>query len=104
MNDFPEEILLLRQRLSDAEKYLKIDELKDQKLSLEKESANPELWNDQDKGRQVQTDLSRVVEDLERYSTLKTRIEDAETLIEMAAEEKDQSLDDEIERLISETW
>ena len=103
MNDFPEEILLLRQRLSDAEKYLKIDELKDQKLSLEKESANPELWNDQDKGRQVQTDLSRVVEDLERYSTLKTRIEDAETLIEMAAEEKDQSLDDEIERLISET-
>ena len=103
MNDFPEEILLLRQRLSDAEKYLKIDELKDQKLSLEKESANPELWNDQDKGRQVQTDLSRVVEDLERYSTLKTRIEDAETLIEMAAEEKDQSLDDEIGRLISET-
>ena len=103
MNDFSEEILLLRQRLDEAEKYLKIDELKDQKLSLEQESADPELWNDQDKGRQVQTDLARVVEDLERYSNLETRIEDAETLIEMAAEEKDQSLDNEIERLISQT-
>ena len=103
MNDFPEEISTLRQRLSEAEKYLRIDELKNQKISLEEESANPDLWNDQDKGRQVQTDLSRVVEDLERYSVLQSRIEDAETLIEMAVEEKDQSLDEEIERLISET-
>ena len=103
MNDFPEEISTLRQRLSEAEKYLRIDELKNQKISLEEESADPDLWNDQDKGRQVQTDLSRVVEDLERYSVLQSRIEDAETLIEMAVEEKDQSLDEEIERLISET-
>ncbi|CAI8397490.1 MAG: Peptide chain release factor 2 [Acidimicrobiaceae bacterium] len=103
MNDFPEEISILRQRLSEAEKYLKIDERKDQKLSLEEESSDPNLWNDQDKGRQVQTDLSRVVEDLERYSALERRIEDAETLIEMAAEEKDKSLDEEIQRLISET-
>ena len=103
MNDFSEEISLLRQRLGEAEKYLKIDELKDQKLSLEQESADPDLWNDQDKGRQVQTDLARVLEDLERYSALERRIEDAETLIEMAAEEKDKSLDEEIQRLISET-
>ncbi len=103
MNDFPEDISTLRQRLSEAEKYLRIDELKNQKISLEEESADPDLWNDQDKGRQVQTDLSRVVEDLERYSVLQSRIEDAETLIEMAVEEKDQSLDEEIERLISET-
>ena len=45
MNDFSEEISLLRQRLGEAEKYLKIDELRDQKLSLEQESADPELWN-----------------------------------------------------------
>ena len=56
---------------------------------MEEESADPDLWNDQDKGRQVQTDLSRVVEDLERYSVLQSRIEDAETLIEMAVEEKE---------------
>ena len=65
MNDFSEEILLLRQRLNEAEKYLKIDELKAQKVLLEEELADPQLWNDQDKGRQVQTDLSRVLEDLE---------------------------------------
>ena len=63
MNDFPEEISILRQRLSEAEKYLKIDERKDQKLSLEEESSDPNLRNDQDKGRQVQTDLARVVAD-----------------------------------------
>ena len=33
MNDFPEEISPLRQRLSEAEKYLRIDELKNQKNS-----------------------------------------------------------------------
>ena len=44
-----------------------------------------------------------MLEDLERYSALERRIEDAETLIEMAAEEKDKSLDEEIQRLISET-
>ena len=37
MNDFSEEILLLRQRLNEAEKYLKIDELKAQKVLLEEE-------------------------------------------------------------------
>ena len=31
ITDFPEEISILRQRLSEAEKYLKIDERKDQK-------------------------------------------------------------------------
>ena len=40
MNDFSEEILLLRQRLDEAEKYLKIDELKDQKLSQEAAKTN----------------------------------------------------------------
>ena len=101
MNDFSQEILLLRQRLNEAEKYLKINELKDQKVILEEELAKPELWNDQDKGRQVQIDLSRVVEDLERYVALEEQIEEAETLIEMAAEEKDESLNEEIERLIA---
>ena len=101
MNDFSQEILLLRQRLNEAEKYLKINELKDQKVILEEELAKPELWNDQDKGRQVQIDLSRVVEDLERYVALEEQIEEAETWIEMAAEEKDESLNEEIERLIA---
>ena len=32
MNDFSQEILLLRQRLNEAEKDLKIYELKDQKV------------------------------------------------------------------------
>ena len=72
-----------------------------QKVILEEELAKPELCNDQDKGRQVQIDLSRVVEDLERYVALEEQIEEAETLIEMAAEEKDESLNEEIERLIA---
>jgi peptide chain release factor 2 len=58
--------------------------------------ADPDLWNDQDRGRRVQKDLASVIADLDLHDGLTGDIEDAETLVEMAAEEADDSLEGEI--------
>ena len=65
-------------------------------MALEVEMADPELWNDQDRGRRVQKDLAAVIEDLDLYAALTEGIEDAETLVEMAVEAGDDSLEPEI--------
>ena len=96
MQDFTTELVSLRARLDEAFGYLRISEQLERRAALEAEMADPELWNDQDRGRRVQKDLSGVVEDLEFHSDLTQRLEDAETLAEMAAEEGDESLDSEI--------
>ena len=96
MQDFTAELATLRIRLNEAFNYLRISEQLERRVALEIEMADPELWNDQDRGRRVQKDLSGVVEDLEFHSDLTQRLEDADTLAEMAAEEGDESLDGEI--------
>ena len=96
MQDFTPEIAELRRRLDEAAVYLRITDLVGQRTALEGEMADPDLWNDQDRGRRVQQDLSRVVEDLGLHEDLTTRIEDTETLAELAVEEDDESYEAEI--------
>ncbi|MEC9424988.1 MAG: peptide chain release factor 2 [Actinomycetota bacterium] len=96
MQDFAPDLAALRVRLDEATGYLRIDEQQQRRDALEAEMADPELWNDQDRGRRVQKDLAAVVEDLELHSELAGRLEDAETLVEMATEEGDDSLEEEI--------
>ena len=87
MRDFSPDLLEFRQRLEQAGGYLGIERLTARRVELEEEAAAPDLWSDQDRGRRVQMELSRVVEDLNRYSDLVVRMEDAETLVELAVEE-----------------
>ena len=96
MQDFTPELATLRNRLEEASGYLRIAEQKDRRTALEVEMADPELWNDQDRGRRVQKDLAAVIEDLDLYAALTEGIEDAETLVEMAVEAGDASLEPEI--------
>ena len=96
MQDFTPELATLRNRLDEATGYLRIAEQEERRTALEVEMADPELWNDQDRGRRVQKDLAAVIEDLNLHADLKEGIEDAETLVEMAVEAGDDSLAPEI--------
>ena len=102
MQDFTTELSALRSRLDEAATYLRITEQQQRRTGLEAEMADPELWNDQDRGRRVQKDLARVVEDLDLHSSLITRLEDAETLAELASEEEDESLEGEITEAVGD--
>ena len=101
MRDFAPDLVALRQRLDQASGYLRIEELRTRRTELEEEMADPDLWNDQDRGRRVQVDLSRVIEDLDHHAGLVARLEDVETLAELAVEEGEESLESEITEVVA---
>ncbi|MEE3352616.1 MAG: peptide chain release factor 2 [Actinomycetota bacterium] len=100
MQDFTPELTALRNRLEESTGYLRIAEQKERRTALEVEMADPELWNDQDRGRRVQKDLAAVIEDLDLHADLLEGIEEAETLVEMAVEAGDDSLEPEIREVV----
>ena len=96
MQDFTDALGALRRRLDEAEGYLGIAELNARQPQLEAEMSRPDLWDDADAARRVQTELTEVNDDLELFASLGADLEDAETLVELADEENDDSLEDEI--------
>ena len=101
MQDFTDTLSALRTRLTEAAGYLRIDEQRARQPQLEAEASRPDLWDDADAARKVQTELSAVNDDIELYDRLTSTFEDAETLHEMAREEADESLVSEIEQTVS---
>ncbi len=102
MKDFGDDLTLLRKRLTEAEQYLRIPELRARRPQLETEASRPDLWDDQDNARRVTGDLAEVAGDIDLYEALAARIEDAETLAELAREEGDESQVPEVEQMIAE--
>ena len=68
--------------------------------TLETEIARPDLWDDQDNARAVSTEYGRVGDDVKALDDLAARLEDAETLYEMAVEENDESQTPDLERQV----
>ena len=92
MRDVSDDISALRRRHDEAATYLKVDELRARRPQLETEASRPDLWDDPDRARTVTGELSSVTDDLDRYDALGSRIDDAETLAELAREEHDDQL------------
>jgi peptide chain release factor 2 len=101
MRDVSDEISTLRRRHAEAAAYLRIDELRHRRPQLETEASRPDLWDDADRARQVTGELSSVTDDLDAYDALGGRIDDVETLAELADEEHDDSLAPEIEEALA---
>jgi len=101
MRDFSDDLAGLRKRLDEALVYLRIDELRRNRPQLETEASRPDLWDDPDLARKVNGELAAMSEDLELFEALTARIDDAETLYELAREESDESLEAEIAELIA---
>src|SRR5690554_5501246 len=101
MRDFSDDLRELRRRLDEAHGYLRIDDLRARLPQLETEAGRPDLWDDQERAKQVNSELAAVNDDLAAYDGLAQRIEDAETLVEMAREEGDDSLEPEVEDAVA---
>ncbi len=96
MQDFSDALSALKRRCNEAHGYLSVDELRARQPQLETEMGRPDLWDDVDAARIVQTELSALTDDLKQFDTLQSDISDVETLYEMAREESDESLEPEI--------
>ena len=101
MAELIERLKDLRTELDEAEHYLRIAELRARLPQLETEMGRPDLWDDADRARKVQTEFTAARDDLDLHRTLAAGIEDAETLVELAREEGDESLEVEAQELIN---
>jgi peptide chain release factor 2 len=101
MRDFSEQLKGLRERVDDAEGYLRVDELRSRRPQLEAEAARPDLWDDPGRARQVTAELSNLTDDVERYEQLAARLDDAEILHELARDEGDETSLDEVEQMLT---
>ena len=73
--------------LTTVERVIDVDGLRGRIEMLEKEAADPKLWDDQANAQKVTSDLSHAQADLRRLEGLRSRLADLPVLYEMAAEE-----------------
>lgn len=97
MRDFSDDLSDLRRRIDEARVYLRIEELQLARPQLETEASRPDLWDDPDLARKVNSELSACTEDIELYEQLCARLDDAETLHELGREEGDESVEEEVQ-------
>lgn len=79
----------LRKRLEDAREFLDLEAKGKELDELRLLAGSPDLWNDQEKAREVSQKLSRYESLFEVVDRLGSTIEDAEVLLELAAEAGD---------------
>ena len=96
MKDFSDALGALRTRVDEARVYLRIDELRADRPQLEIEASRPDLWDDPERAKKVNAELSACTEDIDLFEALSSRIDDAETLFELGREEGDDSVEPEI--------
>lgn len=90
--DFSAEIDSLRHTLASIEQVSDLDRIKADIAELEQQASAPDLWDDPEEAQKVTSKLSHRQTDLKRITSLESRIEDLETMVELAAEEDEPSL------------
>ncbi len=100
MADLSDELKRLRAELDEAQEYLRISELRSRLPQLETEMGRPDLWDDTNRARVVQTEFTSVKDDLDLYDRLNGQLEDAEVLWQLAKEEGDEASQSEVGQVI----
>jgi peptide chain release factor 2 len=93
--DPADEISELSSKLDTIEAVLDPDAMRTEAADLREQSADPGLWEDQARAQQVTRRLSYLEGELSRLDSLRQRLSDAETLLELADEETDPSAREE---------
>ncbi|MDO5633904.1 MAG: PCRF domain-containing protein, partial [Micrococcus sp.] len=93
--DFAAEIESLRHTLSSIEQVSDLDKITADIADLEQQAAAPDLWDDPEAAQKVTSKLSHRQAELNRIKNLSGRIDDLETMVELAAEENEPSLLDD---------
>ncbi|MCL2696077.1 MAG: peptide chain release factor 2, partial [Clostridiales bacterium] len=76
--------------------------LEDERVTLETQMGGDGFWNDVENANKVNQRLKILTGKLEGLAKLRARFEDAETLLEMAEEEDDESLTEELKTELRE--
>lgn len=85
--DFPAEIRNLRTTLGTIQAVSDPEVLRKRIAELSEQASAPDLWDDPDAAQKITSALSASQSELDRVSKLGGRIDDLETLVEMATED-----------------
>jgi len=94
--DLKAELADLRSRLSEAEGYLGLEQMRERHTELSGEVSRPDLWDDPDTARAVSTELGRLTDDISMLEDLESRQSDTEVLYDLMVEEGDDSVEPEL--------
>ncbi len=97
MTDVPAELKELSATLTSIEAVLDVPKLRAQVAELERQASDPELWNDPENAQKVTSKLSHTQGQIRRVEELRSRVDDAELLWEMAETENDADSRAEVE-------
>jgi peptide chain release factor 2 len=89
VTDVPAELKELSTTMANIEAVLDVTKLRARVAELEQQASDPNLWSDPENAQQVTTRLNHTQNQIRRVSELRTRLDDAELLWEMAEAEND---------------
>ena len=92
----------MRSKIAELVSALSIDKLRSEAAELDKLMASENFWADQAESSLVIKQSKRIKEIIEAYESLERRLEDAIIMCEMAIEENDESIVDEITKEANE--
>lgn len=101
MRDFSNDLTEIRRRVSEAFVYLKVEAGGERMKVLEIDVARPDLWDDQDNAKKVNTEYVNLKADLDEFAQLSGSVDDLEVLHEMAREIDDASQEPDLENGIN---
>ena len=101
MRDFSADIKDLQRRLDEASSYLTIDDTRERLAVLEAEIADPALWDDQNRAKQLNAEYADLKDDLTVFDGLTDQIADLDVLHELARDEDDETQEPEIESTVT---
>lgn len=96
--DPADEISELSSKLDSIEAVLDPGAMRTEAADLREQSADPTLWEDQARAQQVTRRLSHLEGELSRLDSLRQRLSDAQTMFELADEETDPTVQEEVRK------
>jgi peptide chain release factor 2 len=87
--DFPSEIKALRATVESIQQVTDLDRLRGEIADLERQSSARDLWDDPDVAQQVTSRLSHKQAELDRITSVTSRLDDLEIMVELGEAEND---------------
>ena len=87
--DPAEELKRLDATLHSVESFLDLPTMRTELVTLREQAGAPDLWDDQDRAREVTSRMSYVESEIARVEGLRRRLDDAVVLLELSESEED---------------
>ncbi|WP_243832453.1 peptide chain release factor 2 [Orenia marismortui] len=97
VNELSSKLEVIAEKLSDLRESLDYDSLEEKKKELEFEMVDPNFWDDNEKAQKVAQRLSTIKGKISNFDTLAEEQEELDLLLELAIEEDDQNVINEVE-------